>query len=68
MALRRPDVWPATDMALAAAVAEVKGLERRPDAERMQALAAPWRPWRSVAARIFWHDYLSRRGRGTPPA
>jgi DNA-3-methyladenine glycosylase II len=68
MALRRPDVWPATDMALAAAVAEAKGLERRPNADRMQALGEPWRPWRSVAARIFWHDYLTRLGRGTPPA
>jgi len=65
-ALLRPDVWPATDMALVAAVAEVKGLERRPDVDRMLALAEPWRPWRSVAARLFWHDYLSRRGRGAP--
>ena len=64
MVLRRPDVWPASDMALAAAVAEVKGLDRRPDPDLMEALAAPWRPWRSVAARLFWHDYLSRRGRG----
>ena len=64
MVLRRPDVWPASDMALAVAVAEVKGLDRRPDADLMEALAAPWRPWRSVAARLFWHDYLSRRGRG----
>ena len=63
MALRRPDVWPATDMALATAVAQVKGLDRRPDGERMAALAAPWRPWRSVAARLFWLDYLGRRGR-----
>jgi DNA-3-methyladenine glycosylase II len=68
MALRRPDVWPATDMALATAVAEVKRLERRPDADQMQALAEAWRPWRSVAARLFWHDYLSRRGRGSAPA
>ena len=63
-ALLRPDVWPATDMALVTAVAEVKGLHRRPDAGEMGALAMPWRPWRSVAARLFWHDYLSRRGRG----
>jgi DNA-3-methyladenine glycosylase II len=68
MALRRLDVWPAADMALAAAVAEVKGLERRPDVDRMQAIAVQWRPWRSVAARLFWHDYLSRRGRGEAPA
>ncbi|MGD0018470.1 MAG: DNA-3-methyladenine glycosylase 2 family protein [Candidatus Limnocylindrales bacterium] len=66
MALGRPDIWPATDMALLTAVAEVKGLERRPDVDQMQALAAAWRPWRSVAARLFWHDYLSRRGRNPP--
>ena len=66
-ALLRPDVWPATDMALAAAVAEVKGLGARPGAQKMLALAEPWRPWRSVAARLFWHDYLSRRGRTAPP-
>ena len=46
MALRRPDLWPAGDIALAQAVADVKGLAVRPD-----------------AARLFWHDYLSRRGR-----
>ena len=67
MALRRPDVWPATDMALVAAVTRVKGLESRPSADEMEALAAPWRPWRSVAARLFWHDYLSRRGRSGAP-
>jgi DNA-3-methyladenine glycosylase II len=63
MVLGRPDVWPAGDMALQAAVAEVKGLGHRPDAAEMTDLGAAWRPWRSVAARLFWHDYLSRRGR-----
>jgi DNA-3-methyladenine glycosylase II len=66
MALRRPDVWPANDLALMASVAAIKGLERRPDVAQMEALAAPWRPWRSVAARLFWHDYLSRRGKSAP--
>lgn len=64
-ALLRPDVWPATDIALAEAVAKVKGLPGRPDPARLDALAQAWRPWRSVAARLFWHDYLSRRGRGS---
>jgi DNA-3-methyladenine glycosylase II len=63
MVLGRPDVWPAGDMALAAAVDEVKGLGHRPGAAEMTELGAAWRPWRSVAARLFWHDYLSRRGR-----
>jgi DNA-3-methyladenine glycosylase II len=63
MVLGRPDVWPAGDMALQAAVAQVKGLDQRPDAAEMTELGAAWQPWRSVAARLFWHDYLSRRGR-----
>jgi DNA-3-methyladenine glycosylase II len=63
MVLRRPDVWPASDIALATAVAAVKGLPSRPNEAEMTALAEAWRPWRSVAARLFWHDYLSRRGR-----
>jgi len=63
MVLGRPDVWPAGDIALAAAVGEVKQLDHRPDAAEMIELGAAWRPWRSVAARLFWHDYLARRGR-----
>ncbi len=63
MVLLRPDLWPAGDIALAAAVGEVKGLGRRPDPAEMAELGAAWRPWRSVAARLFWHDYLARRGR-----
>lgn len=63
MVLGRPDVWPAGDMALAAAVGEVKGLDHRPNPVEMTELGAAWRPWRSVAARLFWHDYLARRGR-----
>ena len=63
MVLGRPDVWPIDDIALAQAVAEVKGLDRRPGPREMISLGEPWRPWRSVAARLLWHDYLSRRGR-----
>jgi len=61
-ALRRPDIWPTGDLALATAVQEVKGLRRRPSPDRLEALSLPWRPWRAVAARLFWHAYLSRRG------
>jgi DNA-3-methyladenine glycosylase II len=63
MVLGRPDVWPAGDIALATSVGEVKGLPRRPDPAEMAALGDAWRPWRSVAARLFWLDYLGRRGR-----
>lgn len=61
-ALRRPDIWPIGDLALATAVQEVKRLRKRPSPERLEALSEPWRPWRAVAARLFWHAYLCKRG------
>jgi len=63
MALRRSDVWPRSDLALATAAAEVKHLERRPSPDELEGLASSWRPWRAVAARILWHHYLSTRRR-----
>lgn len=63
MVLGRPDVWPVGDIALAESVGQVKRLGRRPDPIEMVTLGEAWRPWRSVAARLFWHDYLERRGR-----
>ena len=61
-ALRRPDIWPTGDLALATAVQEVKRLRQRPSPERLEVLSVPWKPWRAVAARLFWHAYLSKRG------
>jgi DNA-3-methyladenine glycosylase II len=61
-ALRRPDIWPNGDLALASAVQEVKRLRKRPSPERLEMMSAPWRPWRAVAARLFWHAYLCKRG------
>jgi DNA-3-methyladenine glycosylase II len=64
-ALRRPDIWPIGDLALATAVQEVKRLRKRPSPERLEKMSAPWRPYRAVAARLFWHAYLSKRGQNT---
>lgn len=61
MALRRPDVWPVGDLALAIALHEVKGLRARPDMRQQLAMSAGWTPWRSVAARLLWHYYLTTR-------
>ena len=61
MVLGRPDVWPVGDMALATAVGEATGLPARPGPDELARIGEAWRPWRSVAARLFWHDYLGRR-------
>lgn len=61
MALRRPDVWPEGDLALVSAARQVKRLRKTPTPRRLCAIAERWRPWRSVAARVLWHFYLSHR-------
>lgn len=62
MALRRPDVWPGGDLALASALRDVKRLRELPSRERQSTIAARWSPWRSVAARLLWAHYLEARG------
>jgi DNA-3-methyladenine glycosylase II len=64
-ALRRPDIWPVGDLALATAVQEVKRLRKRPSPEKLEKMSMPWRPWRAVAARLFWHAYLCKRGQNS---
>jgi len=59
MALRRPDIWPTGDLALAASAQVLKGLDSRPTPDQLDAIGESWKPWRSVAARILWHHYLS---------
>lgn len=61
MALRRPDIWPSGDLALAVAVERVKRLRSRPTNEELTAISQQWQPWRAVAARLLWHYYLSSR-------
>ncbi len=58
MALRRPDVWPSGDLAIAAAVHALLGLAERPDANELERIGDAWRPWRAIAARVMWHSYL----------
>jgi len=56
-ALERPDVFPAGDLALAAAAAHLRSLPERPGEKALRALAEPWRPARGLAARLLWHHW-----------
>ena len=61
MAMRRADIWPAGDLALAVAMQDLKGLAYRPGPEELERLAEPWRPHRAVAARMLWQHYLGKQ-------
>ena len=60
MALLRPDVMPRGDIALHTAWHELSG-EARPTSDEFLVIAERWKPYRSVAARLLWHFYLSER-------
>ena len=59
MALRRPDVWPIGDIALATAFKNIKGWQERPTQPQLNEFAKAWRPHRATAARMLWHYYLT---------
>ncbi|HEV2300592.1 MAG TPA: DNA-3-methyladenine glycosylase 2 family protein [Stellaceae bacterium] len=65
-ALGRADVWPAADLGLQLSVAEGLRLAARPAEAELRRMGEAWRPWRSVAACLFWQSYLYARGRKAP--
>lgn len=62
-----PDIFPAKDVALQAAVGHALGHESRPSDKALTVLAEAWAPWRGVAARLFWAYYRTIRGRDAVP-
>jgi DNA-3-methyladenine glycosylase II len=65
-ALGRSDIWPAGDLGLQFGIAECLGLAERPSEQAVRELGEAWRPWRSVAACLFWQSYLHARRRAAP--
>jgi DNA-3-methyladenine glycosylase II len=61
--LDRRDIFPAGDLALAASLAALRGLQDRPKPKELAELAKAWRPWRSMAARLLWHNWRHVTGR-----
>jgi DNA-3-methyladenine glycosylase II len=52
--LGRADIWPVGDVALQAATARALKLRKRPNEKGMEKLSTNWKPWRTIAARLFW--------------
>ena len=65
-ALGRADIWPAADLGLQVAAGECLGPGPRLGEAELRRRGEPWRPWRSVAACIFWQSYLHARNRRPP--
>src|SRR5256886_5748152 len=59
MALGRADIWPSGDLALVAAIREVKRMRSLPSSDHIGRITRAWSPWRTVAARVLWAHYLS---------
>lgn len=60
-ALRRTDLFPLGDIALVNSIKRNKGLSDQVSKEEMMRIAEQWRPNRTIAAMILWHDYMNRR-------
>ncbi len=53
----RLDVFPAGDVALQEAVRQADAAEARLTEKQLYVRAEQWRPWRGVAAHLFWRYY-----------
>ena len=62
-ALGRADAFAPADLALAEAARLLYGLPSRPGPAELARMAAPWAPWRGVAARALWAYYREAKGR-----
>jgi DNA-3-methyladenine glycosylase II len=54
------DIFPPGDIAL---INEMKHLDLVPSSDLVVPFSSQWSPYRSAAAYIIWHSYLSRKGR-----
>jgi DNA-3-methyladenine glycosylase II len=52
--LRRPDVLPVGDQGIRNAIKTQYRLRKLPDAKRMEKIARPWRPYRTLACLYLW--------------
>ena len=54
--LGRPDVLPVLDYGIGKAIRQTYGLRKMPTHAQMERIAAPWRPYRTVACWYLWRS------------
>jgi DNA-3-methyladenine glycosylase II len=60
--LGRPDVLAVGDLGIRRAMERAYGLDGLPDAAQMEAIAEPWRPYRTLACRYLWRSLQNEPG------
>jgi len=66
-ALQRPDVWPVGDLAIRQGVQRLLGRAEPPPVEELIERAEPWRPHRTLAARLVWRYHGAMKNLGRAP-
>jgi DNA-3-methyladenine glycosylase II len=59
--LHRADVFPMGDLAAVNALRQIKKLPKETTREELATIVSGWQPYRTVAAMLLWHWYLSGR-------
>jgi DNA-3-methyladenine glycosylase II len=60
--LERPDVLPIGDLGIRRAVERAYELSELPSPGRLEQIAAPWRPHRTLACRYLWRSLANEPG------
>ena len=60
-ALRRTDIFPIGDLAMVNALKEIKQLPSTTSKEELIKLSEPWKPNRSIASMMLWHQHIQKR-------
>ena len=55
--LKRPDIFPADDLAIQVALGRLKRLSDKPTPKQARDMVEHWAPWRSVGSLFLWHYY-----------
>jgi DNA-3-methyladenine glycosylase II len=60
--LQRPDVLPVGDLGIRRAIERAYDLPDLPEAAKMEEIALPWRPYRTLACRYLWRSLRNEPG------
>ncbi|MGI4021659.1 MAG: DNA-3-methyladenine glycosylase family protein [Janthinobacterium lividum] len=61
MILHRTDIFPVGDLAAINALKKLQNLPKETSKEKLLQIAEAWKPFRTIATLLLWHEYLSRR-------